>query len=36
MGTFLNPEKVCSFLNVLVQVGKWDDFLAPWWMVTRG
>ena len=26
MGTFLNPEKVCSFLNVLVQVGKLDEF----------
>ena len=26
MGTFLNPGKVCSFLSVLVQVGKLDEF----------
>ena len=26
MGTFLNPGKVCSFLNVLVQMGKLDKF----------
>ena len=27
MGTFLNPEKVCSLLNVLVRMGKLDKFV---------
>ena len=26
MGTFLNPGKMCSLLNVLVQMGKLDEF----------